>query len=71
MKTRELRALDDVALDKHYQDLKVDMHTMRLNKATGELKDTAAVRRARHELARVLTILRERELAADAAQKDK
>jgi large subunit ribosomal protein L29 len=71
MKTRELRALDDGGLAKHYEDLKVDMHTMRLNKATGELKDTAAVRRARHELARVLTILRERELAAAVTEKDK
>jgi large subunit ribosomal protein L29 len=71
MKTRELRALGDEALANRYEDLKQEMHTMRLNKATGELKDTAAVRRARHELARVLTLLRERELASAATQKDK
>lgn len=68
MKTRELRALSDEALIKHYEDLKIDMQTMRLNKATGELKDTAAVRHNRREQAKILTILRERQLAAAAAK---
>jgi ribosomal protein L29 len=47
------------------------MHTLRINAAMGELKDTSQIRKARHEIARILTVLRQRELAAEAAQKDK
>lgn len=60
----EIRAMssDDI-LDK-IEDLKVDMYTYRLQKDTGELKDTTTFRKTRRDIARLKTALRERELAA-------
>jgi large subunit ribosomal protein L29 len=61
----EIRALStDEILDK-IEDLKVDMYTYRLQKDTGELKDTTLFRKTRHDIARLKTALRERELAAE------
>jgi large subunit ribosomal protein L29 len=68
------KGLQDLSVEKLqelYQDKKQDMHTLRINAAMGELKDTSQIRKARHEIARILTVLRQRELAASAAQKDK
>ena len=41
--------------------LRKDLFGKRFANATGELEDTASVRRARRDLARALTITRERE----------
>jgi large subunit ribosomal protein L29 len=68
---KQLQDLTSEELDTLYQDKKQDMHTLRINAAMGELKDTSQIRNARHEIARILTVLRQRELAASAAQKDK
>jgi large subunit ribosomal protein L29 len=60
----EIRALStDEILDK-IEDLKVEMYTYRLQKESGELKDTTLFRRTRRDIARLKTALRERELAA-------
>lgn len=64
MKSREMRALSDEKLLDLFNDKKNDMYVMRQQKASGELKDTSAIRRTRREIARLLTILRERQLAA-------
>ncbi len=42
--------------------LRKDLFGLRFANATGELENTAGVARARRELARVLTVAREREL---------
>ena len=65
-KIRELRAKDDEALLDMFDDLKEELYVLRLNKSTGELIDTTEFRKTKRTLARVLTILRERELAASA-----
>ena len=44
--------------------LKVEMYTYRIQKESGELKDTTLFRKARRDIARLKTALRERELAA-------
>lgn len=67
---QELRTLSVEELLKLYQDKKHDMHMLRLNTAMGEVKDTSLKKKARHEIARILTLLRERELAASATTKD-
>lgn len=63
MKSREMRALSDEKLLDLFNDKKNDMYVMRQQKASGELKDTSGIRRSRREIARLLTILRERQLA--------
>ena len=61
----EIRALStDAILDK-IEDLKVEMYTYRIQKESGELKDTALFRKTRRDIARLKTALRERELAAE------
>ena len=61
----EIRALStDEILDK-IEDLKVEMYTFRIQKESGELKDTTLFRKTRRDIARLKTALRERELAAD------
>ena len=60
----EIRALStDEILDK-IEDFKVEMYTYRLQKESGELKDTTLFRKTRRDIARLKTALRERELAA-------
>ena len=61
----EIRAMsNDEILDK-VEDLKVEMYTYRLQKESGELKDTTLFRKTRRDIARLKTALRERELAAE------
>lgn len=61
----EIRAMStDEILDK-IEDLKVEMYTFRLQKESGELKDTTLFRKTRRDVARLKTALRERELAAE------
>lgn len=65
MHINEVRALStDEILDK-IEDLKVEMYTYRIQKESGELKDTTLFRKARRDIARLNTALRERELAAE------
>jgi large subunit ribosomal protein L29 len=64
MKARELRDLDDAELSKRTAELGKEVFGLRFTNATGELDDTAGLRRARRDLARALTVARERELAA-------
>ncbi len=61
----EIRNLStDAILDK-IEDLKVEMYTFRIQKESGELKDTTLFRKTRRHIARLKTVLRERELAAE------
>ncbi len=61
----EIRAMStDEILDK-IEDLKVEMYTFRIQRESGELKDTTLFRKTRRDIARLKTALRERELAAE------
>lgn len=65
MYINEIRALStDEILDK-IEDLKVEMYTYRIQRESGELKDTTLFRKTRRDIARLKTALRERELAAE------
>ena len=68
MKSRELRDMSEEALLDTFDDLKEELYLLRLNKSTGELVDTTEIRRTKRTLARVLTVLRERELATAIAE---
>lgn len=64
MKARELRDLDDAELSKRTAELGKEVFGLRFSNATGELDDTAGLGRAKRDLARALTVARERELTA-------
>jgi len=64
VQAKRLRDLDDAELRKQVVDLRKDLFGLRFANATGELDDTARVGRVKRDLARALTVARERELAA-------
>jgi large subunit ribosomal protein L29 len=64
MKASELRDLDDNELRKKVAELSKELFGLRFANATGELDDTAGIGRAKRDLARALTVGRERELDA-------
>jgi large subunit ribosomal protein L29 len=67
MKAKQLRDMDDGELAKQLAELRKEVLGLRFSNATGELDDTAGMSRARRDLARVLTLIREREFAAGAS----
>jgi large subunit ribosomal protein L29 len=62
MKAAELRDLQDPALLERIQTMRRDLFGLRLQHATGELENTAGLRSAKRDLARALTVARQRGL---------
>ena len=67
MKTEELRSLEEQDLKSRVEVLRQDLFQARFRHATAQLNDTSKIRAARRDLARALTVLRERELAGKNA----
>jgi large subunit ribosomal protein L29 len=65
---REIRKMSDEALANEYEDQKEAMFNLRFQKAAGQLEDTNAMRRTRRHIARLLTVMRERQIAAEKAK---
>jgi large subunit ribosomal protein L29 len=63
MKANEFRDLEPAELTKQLAELRKEVFGLRFSNATGELDDTAGISRAKRDLARALTVVRERELA--------
>ena len=61
----EIRDMTSEAILDTLEDLKVEMYTYRIQKETGEITDTTLFRKTRRDIARLKTVLRERELAAE------
>jgi large subunit ribosomal protein L29 len=64
MQAKQLRDMDDTELQKQVDELRKDLFGLRFSNATGELDDTARLGRVRRDLARALTVAREREVAS-------
>ncbi len=58
----DLRALDAEALAEKLKDAKEELFNLRFQNATGQLDNTARLRTVRKDIARIYTVLREREL---------
>jgi large subunit ribosomal protein L29 len=65
VQAKELRDMEDVELAKQVAELRKELFGLRFSNASGELDDTARLARARRDLARALTVTRERALAAE------
>jgi len=63
----ELRALDGERLAELLREAKEELFNLRLQNATGQLDNTARLRAVRKDIARVYTVMRERELGLSAA----
>ena len=62
MKPAEVRDLGDADLRDHLRTARRELFGLRFQHATGELDNTASLARAKREVARALTIARERGL---------
>lgn len=68
MKAKALRELSVEELGEKARELGRELFNLRFQKATGQLGNTAAIPKAKRELARVKTIIRERELPVQAGR---
>jgi large subunit ribosomal protein L29 len=64
--TAKIRNMSPEDLAKEEEQLREQVWRLRLQMTTGQLQDPQKVRRARKDLARVLSIMREHELNAEA-----
>ncbi len=65
----QLRDRTELELLNRERDLNEQLFKLRFQRATGALEDPMKVRHVRREIARIKTILRERELAQAASAK--
>jgi large subunit ribosomal protein L29 len=63
----ELRDLSDDQLLERVESAKEELFNLRFQLATGQLDNPSRIRKVRREIARVATVLREREIAAARA----
>ena len=62
MNAKDLRDMSEKELLEHVATTRKDIFGLRFQHATGELENTAGIRTAKRELARALTVARERDL---------
>jgi large subunit ribosomal protein L29 len=61
LRARQLRELNDEELDRKLADTRQELFNLRFQTATGALENSARLRLAKREIARILTIRYERE----------
>ena len=64
MKVEDIRAMSDDQREDAVLNLKKERFNLRFQRATGQLENTARVRQVRREIARIKTILGERQRRA-------
>ena len=67
MKPADLRDMTDTELREHLDTARRELFGLRFQHATRELDNTASLRDAKREVARALTVARERELSTDTS----
>jgi large subunit ribosomal protein L29 len=60
MEAAELRDLSETELLEHINTARRELFGLRFQHATGELDNTAGLKKAKHEIARALTVANER-----------
>ena len=66
MKATEIRKMSTEELEKKLAELKKDLFTLRMQHATNQLENPLQIASVKKEIARVKTILREKELRPEA-----
>jgi large subunit ribosomal protein L29 len=69
-KAAEVHDMTDDVLVEHIRTTRQEVFGLRFQNATGELENTAGLSRARRDLARALTVARERGLQLDREVSD-
>jgi large subunit ribosomal protein L29 len=70
MRTSDLRDMSDNELTEHVATARRELFGLRFQHATGELDNTASLKRAQREIARALTVQREREIDSYTGRND-
>ena len=63
MKAAEVRAMNKAELEKKLSELKAELFNLRFQHVTGQLENPVKMRELKRDIARVKTIIREKELA--------
>ena len=66
MKAKEIRSMTAADLEAKLTDLKKDLFTLRMQHATNQLDNPSQISAVKKDIARVKTILREKELRPEA-----
>ena len=66
MKAKEIKSLSTEELTKKLDELKKDLFMLRMQHATNQLDNPLKIQTVKKDIARVKTILRERELRTEA-----
>ena len=69
MKVKEIRELTDAEAQAKLRDLRQELFNLRLQQQTARLERFSRIRDVRRDVARIETILRERQLRAASAAK--
>jgi len=67
----ELRELHDDELETRLREAKEELFNLRFQMATGQLDNNRRLRTVRHDIARIYTILRERQLGLSVTPGEK
>ena len=67
MKKVDIKTLTNAELTNKLSELKSELFNLRFSLATGNLPNNSQIKTVKREIARVKTILRERELKAEVA----
>ena len=67
MKKTDLQSLTNNELNSKLAELKSELFNLRFSLATGNLANDSQIKNVKREIARVKTIIRERELKAEVA----
>lgn len=62
MKANEIRQLDTAEILEQIDELKTELFNLRFQLATGQLENTARIKQVKKTIARMKTVIREREL---------
>jgi len=69
MKPKEIREMTEAEAQAKLRDLQQELFNLRLQQQTARLERPSRMREVRHDIARIETILRERQLQAAPAGK--
>ncbi len=70
MSVKQVRQMDTDEIRSALEDAKSELFNLRFQREAGTLEDTTRIRQLRKNVARYLTILREREIAAALVQQE-
>ncbi|MDO9465394.1 MAG: 50S ribosomal protein L29 [bacterium] len=70
MKVSKFRDMTNIELDQELVNLKQEIFNLNVRSSTGQLEDTKRTGRLKKDIARINTVLRERQIEEEKSEKD-